>query len=114
MKKRLATEIRTSLGWTTDLADKHFKLSPGTWQRIENGQQAVSIKQLISLFKAALLRSFGAKTLQFDELEAFKAELYKAQGIMLELQQNCDISDNFKEQTAQAITAIQKIDNLTS
>jgi transcriptional regulator with XRE-family HTH domain len=114
MKKRIATEIRTALGWSQSVTDDNLNLNPGTWAKIENGQQTVAVKQLVALFKSALLRSFGAKTLQYDQLEEFKNELYKAQGIMLTLQQDINATENIKKHAANAIISIKKIEKITS
>lgn len=114
MKRRLVKDMRESLGWTPETADKRMKLTPGTWAMIESGKQPLSVKQFIRLFSATFRAAFGTVALQQEELEEYQAELAKANGIInqiLTLPQNEETARLAKEAQAaidRVYTALSK------
>jgi hypothetical protein len=90
MAVNIAKEIRQSLGWSLTQADQQLNLANGTWQRIEQRQIKLSLKQFFALGLKALRATFGAVVLTEQQINSYNAEMEKLNGLMLILQQNAD------------------------
>lgn len=113
MKRRLVKEMRRSLGWSISTADSRMRLAPGTWQKIESGQQALSVKQFIALFGATFKAAFGTVAFEQEEMASYQAELTKADELIKMIIVHPERAQELAAQAKVAVRNAQRVFNKT-
>lgn len=111
MAVNIAKEMRQALGWSCQQADSQLGLASGTWERVEQKQVKLSIKQMLALGAKTLRASFGATVLSESQLDSYNAEMEKLGGLIVMLQQN-EQSEHIKSKLAEAADILQSANSI--
>ena len=111
MAVNIAVEIRQSLGWSLTQADQKLNLASGTWQRIEQRQLKLSLKQFFALGLKTLRATFGSTVLTEQQIDSYNAEMEKLNGLLLIMQEHADNPALFS-QLQQAADSLARANNL--